>query len=659
MNLNKSAFVIALDCPRKLWYNNNAYPNLNNDNAFLKALAVEGQKFGAIARIYYGCDGATFIKDKNIEKALQESEKFLSQENVSIAECAFRFSNLEARADILQKTGNNVKLIEVKSRVFNGVATEESVEIDIPTKADDIRKLFLSDRNNSIKSGWIQFIADASFQKYVFQKAFPQFNVKSVLALADKTKKAISDGLNLRFKQDILGNYIAENISKEESNLLKEVDIDGIVNDVLAGKIYLKEQCTFLEILKNVFSDVLNETKPESHFSAKCGACEYRIKEGKSGFAECASEKNPIWANVKTEPTIFDIRGNIQKQKEAWINEGKMYISELEDCPFDSSKNPETAIKKNRQIALFKGLAELFVETKSLKDEMSEWVYPLHMIDFETATPAIPYFKGMSPYEIVAFQFSAHTIYEDGSIAHTGNFLCAEPNKFPNFDFIRALKSELDKDNGTIFRYATHENTVLKSIQRELEASSEFDKDKLIAFIESITECDVIDENGKKFRVKGERNMVDLRKVVGEYYQDSYAEGSESLKFILPAILKRSEALSKKYSNAIYGGDAQIKSKNFDTPFVWYKKDLNDNVIDPYKLLADLDLDETDPVVKQLIGSKVNKGDKAIIAYNALQNENLKPENRSIIFKNLLKYCELDTFAMVLLYEGLKDLIDK
>ena len=60
MNLNKSAFVIALDCPRKLWYHHNAYPNLNNDNAFLKALAVEGQKFGAIARIYYGCDGATF-----------------------------------------------------------------------------------------------------------------------------------------------------------------------------------------------------------------------------------------------------------------------------------------------------------------------------------------------------------------------------------------------------------------------------------------------------------------------------------------------------------------------------------------------------------------------------------------------------------------------
>ena len=51
---------------------------------------------------------------------------------------------------------------------------------------------------------------------------------------------------------------------------------------------------------------------------------------------------------------------------------------------------------------------------------------------------------------------------------------------------------------------------------------------------------------------------------------------------------------------------------------MWYKKDLNDNVIDPYKLLADLDLDETDSVVKQLIGSKVNKGDKAIIAYNAL-----------------------------------------
>ena len=31
-------------------------------------------------------------------------------------------------------------------------------------------------------------------------------------------------------------------------------------------------------------------------------------------------------------------------------------------------------------------------------------------VDFETATAALPYHKGMSPYETVAFQWSCHTI---------------------------------------------------------------------------------------------------------------------------------------------------------------------------------------------------------------------------------------------------------
>ena len=79
------------------------------------------------------------------------------------------------------------------------------------------------------------------------------------------------------------------------------------------------------------------------------------------------------------------------------------------------------------------------------------------MIDFETTSVALPMYKGMYPYERVAFLLSLHIIRADGTIEHIGQFLNTEKHKFPNFEFFRELKSQLEGDNGTIFRYTTHE----------------------------------------------------------------------------------------------------------------------------------------------------------------------------------------------------------
>ena len=44
-------------------------------------------------------------------------------------------------------------------------------------------------------------------------------------------------------------------------------------------------------------------------------------------------------------------------------------------------------------------------------------------------------------------------------------------------------------------------------------------------------------------------------------------------------------------------------------------------------------------------------------AYAWLQYVEMQDEEREAIRKALLKYCELDTLAMVMLHEGLKDLV--
>ena len=111
----------------------------------------------------------------------------------------------------------------------------------------------------------------------------------------------------------------------------------------------------------------------------------------------------------------------------------------------------------------------VFLDKAGLKKEMDSWIFPLHFIDFETSMVAVPFHAGRRPYEQIAFQFSHHIVKKDLSIEHSGQFISFEPGVFPNYNFVRALKRELDKDNGTIFRYHNHENTVLNQIFDQLK----------------------------------------------------------------------------------------------------------------------------------------------------------------------------------------------
>ena len=123
-----------------------------------------------------------------------------------------------------------------------------------------------------------------------------------------------------------------------------------------------------------------------------------------------------------------------------------------------------------------------------LFDEMSRWRFPLHFVDFEGSRVAIPFNSGNRPYEQITFQFSCHSLYENGDIKHS-EWIKKEPGEFPNFEFIRALKDVLDKDDGTIFRFADYENTVLREIHGQLENAKPkaFDYSRIMDWIDTIT----------------------------------------------------------------------------------------------------------------------------------------------------------------------------
>ena len=89
---------------------------------------------------------------------------------------------------------------------------------------------------------------------------------------------------------------------------------------------------------------------------------------------------------------------------------------------------------------------------------------------------------------------------------------------------LRRTEPSVTKDNGSIFRYATHENSILRAIYAQLEASDEKDKKELVDFIDSITHYKV--SSGKsEVTIAGERDMIDLLDamsmvVIWEYFME-------------------------------------------------------------------------------------------------------------------------------------------
>lgn len=98
---------------------------------------------------------------------------------------------------------------------------------------------------------------------------------------------------------------------------------------------------------------------------------------------------------------------------------------------------------------------------------------------------------------------------------------------------------------GSIFRYAAHENTILNHIIKQLQESDEDDKMELIAFLKTITTSTSV--NTKPWN--GDRSMIDLRRIVLDYYYNPLTKGSNSLKYLLPACLNTSQYLKAKYCN--------------------------------------------------------------------------------------------------------------
>jgi hypothetical protein len=144
-----------------------------------------------------------------------------------------------------------------------------------------------------------------------------------------------------------------------------------------------------------------------------------------------------------------------------------------------------------------------------LADRLRDVEYPIHFLDFETVSPAIPRYAGTRPYETTPFQWSDHILYEDGTMDHR-EFLHEEVTD-PREAFCRSLLETLG-DEGTIFIYTDYEVRIMKDL------ADDFPRYRAAL-------------------VAAANRIKDLCAIVQTYVYHPDFRGKFSLKYVLPALV--------------------------------------------------------------------------------------------------------------------------
>lgn len=647
--LTKSRFKLAVECPTKLFYlSKKDYRDIKQEDSFLQALADGGFQVGEFAK-YLFPTGILIESKDNVEAESMTLAYLAKNDEVILFEPAIRFNDLFIRVDVLIKRQNSFELIEVKAKSYN--STDPQIE--------GVR--------TPILSGMMPYIQDVAFQKFVLSQKFPDKAITSYLMMPDKAVNATVDGLNQLFKVkrhgrsiDVLVSDNASDLVNQNSALLAKVNVDQYVDIVMRDGIQFPGGHSSLEALATSWAkSYKDDIKIAPVIHSGCAKCEFRSHPGdghKNGYLECMIEGAELSEAEIESGTILDIWNFRGKDK--LIDKKIFKLSRVTEDDLKVKDDKDGLSNSQRQWLQCNGIPKeddlggFYFDKTVFENHHQHWKYPLHMIDFETSTTALPFFEGMRPYESIAFQFSHHVIKKDGTVKHVGQFICAEPGIFPNFEFVRELKKQLEVDNGTIFRWAAHENTILNHIAAQIQqrSSEVADADELLSFIADITD-------------DGVRSMVDLNEIAKRTYFHPETKGRTSIKKVLPAILKTSKFLKNKYQKPIYGADVSIEnsiqSLNLKD-FTWWQLE-GGAVADPYgklKTIVDDMLGEEGEGILDAEELEIAEGGAAAMAFGRLQFEDLINQDRKRIKNALLRYCELDTLAMVMIVEAWKDLAE-
>lgn len=623
--LSKSDFQLASTCAKKLVYKKAFYPTANDSNEYMKMLAQGGYIVGKMATLLYP-DGIEI--DGKTDHCIALTNELMQQENVVLFEPAIVSGQKLVRVDILVKKGNHFHLIEVKAKSHHSEDTDYEAEKNLK-----------------------KYIEDVAYQYLVLKEAFPNSTIQCSLLMPDKAKRTAIDGLagwfSIKKKAKSSDSEVDELPAQQKptfdkpevvfmydnhpqrAQYIAQLKNEGILEYFDVTQEVVSMQPTIAQRAER-FLHILNQGIEETDYqiSKICKKCEFNPPdESKNGFKECWGEL------AEREHHIFDLYygGKIKtSDKTFYINdliiEGRTSLFDINPEQLLTAKGVLGSLGKRQLIQINNTKSNTEWHSSELISVIDGFKYPLHFIDFETYTGAMPNHKGMRPYELIAFQWSCHTIKTPGADPvhsewiHTGPMF---PNStsFPNFEFAKSLMKQIGYE-GTPLMWATHENTVLRTILAQME-NFQIDDEDLKGWLTSMTSDK-----------KREGRLVDMNKMTKEHYFHPYMKGRTSIKKVLPAV----------WSNHPYLHEVEHFKQYAPEKFI-------SGIIDPYDTLAsNMSEDEFEEGV-------VSEGTAAMRAYQRIRfDETLSAAQKDELRFQLLQYCKLDTMAMVIIahHWGLK-----
>jgi hypothetical protein len=582
--LSKTDYKTARDCPAKLYYRMLKYPSNQDGDEYMELLAQGGYMIGAIASLLF--PDAILVDEPDHDRAVQLTEKLIKKENVTLLEAAFESDGKFARPDILIKKGGHFSLIEVKAKSFDS------------SKPNPFRN-----KKGNIVSDWQIYLEDIAFQALILRELFPASTLTCELMMPDKSRTTSIDNLYSIFELNLIAEddsgyprarftFTGDVEQLRRNHFLARVNVDLEVEQLIPE--VLSAAGAFLKSMNPL-------AKIPVPISFACKDCEYHVSddEAKNGFREC-------WGMLAdSKPHILDLYfGGTVKEANDLIAAGKTNLFDLPESALIKKSGSIGARGQRQLIQIRNTKANTEWIDPALGNILDSHVYPLHFIDFETSALVVPYHADMHPFDNVAFQWSCHSFSAPGTEPTHAEWINLDES-FPNFTFAESLMDYLGQD-GTVFMWATHENTILSDILEQMEGRNENQalKDWLTWRTSS--------------------RMVDMNQLTLDHYFHPLMKGRTSIKKVLDAIWQTDPILRSRFPS--------------------YVKEKNGELLSPHKSLPPLTIEGKDVFV--------NEGTGAITAYQSMLYGSQKSDKdiRDQWKRLLLQYCELDTLAMVMIY---------
>ena len=602
--LTKSDFKVAQTCAAKLYYRKLGYPTREDGDEYLAALADQGYLVEALARALYP-DGRWVGYRDDVESAAWDTMAALAPDACTLFEATFISGSKLARADILIKRGRVLELIEIKSCGFDRARNDELL------RAGQGNLFHAPRAADGLQAKWRPYLEDAAFQTAILQDVFPDLEVVPYLLMPDTSRPCPFDGLHhqfaLRTAADRPGGadvpaaeYTGDRRELHRGLFLARVDVSQEVARLLPT-VRQRAEAYAADLMP-----ALRRAAPA--LSVNCRHCEYRVADGQQrGFHDCWGGLADASPHILDLYHVSDLGGRGGPLANEQIAAGKASLFDIPERQIRKidGKLGEVAQRQLRQLAGMRDNREWIDE--ALPAKLAALPYPHFFVDFETCAPAVPRYRGLRPFETIAFQWCCQTIDAPDAPPRHSEWIQTS-DTFPNTAFAAALRRQLG-DDGPVFVWSSHEATVLRAIQRQMAERGETDSeiyDWLARFL------------------AGDR-LVDMCRQTLKHYFHPRMGGSTSLKVV---------------ADAVWQSDATVRARLPQ----YVQPAAGGGLASPYAALPPLQ-----------VGARslsVADGTGAILAYYSMMERAAAGATLEVErWRQLLRqYCKLDTLAMVMVW---------